>query len=385
MKNPISRRKRGVDRRGKMSFGILGIIAGILVALWGQHQYDIYQQRTQTLLQSFPATPLRCTKIGEDLIPGPEDFTYSKTHNLLFISSHDRRDLFNATGALFVLHPDTGKLQQLDGNYPPYFRPHGIALFENCGSTDTVTLFVISHRFVTPLPNAIEKFTYTVSSGLLTHTQTFENELLVSPNDLLALNCDEILVSNDNFTPNHLLGLVSGAFKIRNSDLIHFDGQNWRSLNLKACYGNGLIIRQDPLTHQEYLIRSSSADYSLLTYAITRSPDGKLISVDRLVTDEKLPLSPDNIEEDVHTGDLIITGHPSLELVLSHAIFRYRVPSAAILYSSPGNYTTIYYNDGNELSASSVATRSNDKTLFVGQVFDSFMLACPQSDAGMLT
>lgn len=367
----------------KMSVGLFGVIAGILVTLWGQHQYDLYQARTQTLLKSFsfPNSTLKCVKIGEeDHLHGPEDFTYSRTHNLLFISSHDRRDMFNATGALFVLSPDSGKLRKLDGNYPPYFRPHGISIFENCESPDTVTIFVISHRFKTPLPHAIEKFTYTISTGLLTHLQTLESELLVSPNDLIALNCDEILVSNDNFTPNHLLGLVSGALKIRNSDLIHFDGQNWRSLNLKACFGNGLIIRKDPSTHREYLIRSSAADYSLLTYEITRSSDGKLLSVEGLVSEEKLPFSPDNIEEDIHTGDLIITGHPSTELFLSHAIFRHRAPSAAVLYSSPGNYTTIYYDDGNQLSASSVATRSNDKTLFIGQVFDPFILACHQSN-----
>jgi hypothetical protein len=366
-----------------MSVGLFGIIAGILCALWGQHQYDLYQQRTQLILKSYSsgasASASHCTKIGQDILHGPEDFTYSKSHNLLFISSHNRRDMFNATGALFVLHPDTGVLHQLDGNYPPFFRPHGLAIVETCGSSDIITIFAISHRFVTRLPHAIEKFTYSITTGRLTHTQTLENEFLVSPNDLIALNCDEVLVSNDNFTPNQLLGLVSGALKIRNSDLIHFDGRNWHNLNLKACFGNGLIIRKDPLTHKEYLIRASAADYSLLTYEITRSADGKLISVDRLVSDERLPFSPDNIEEDVHTGNLIIAGHPSTELFLSHAIFRYRAPSVAVLYSSPGNYSTIYYDDGNQLSASSVATRSNDKTLFVGQVFDSFILGCPSS------
>jgi hypothetical protein len=358
-----------------MSVGLFVVIGAVILALLGQQKYDMHQMRKKQLLSTYSPS-FNCSKVGENLIPGPEDFTLSHQHNLLFISSHDRRDMFKAIGSLFVLNTQTGQLNELKSNYPTNFRPHGITIFENCGSSDVLNIFVISHRFLSSSPHAIEKFSYTVSTQQLHHLQTFENELLVSPNDLIALNCDDLLVSNDNFTPNQFLGLLSGAFKIRNSDLIHFDGQLWKSLNHKVAFGNGLIIRKDETTLKEYLIRSSSADYSLLTYEITRSKDGKLLSIDGLLSDEILPFSPDNIEEDIHTGGLIITGHPSTELFLRHAIFRSRAPSVAVLYASRGNFTTLYYDDGNQLSAASVATRTRDNKLYVGQVFDPFILEC---------
>jgi hypothetical protein len=360
-----------------MSVGLFAFIGAVVLALLGQQKYDIHQMRKSQLLSTYSPS-FNCSKIGEGLLPGPEDFTLSHQHNLLFISSHDRRNMFTAIGSLFVLHTVTGELHQLESNYPANFRPHGIAISENCGSSDVLNIFVISHHFLPNSHHAIEKFSYTISTQQLYHLETLVNELLVSPNDLITLNCDDLLVSNDNFTPNQLLGLLSGAFKIRNSDLLHYEAAagQWKSLNMKVAFGNGLALHKDHVSNKEYLIRSSSADYSLFTYEITRSGDGKLLSVEGLVSQEILPFSPDNIEEDVQTGYLIITGHPSTELFLRHAIFRSRAPSVAVLYASPGNFTTLYYDDGNQLSAASVATRTKDNQLYVGQVFDPFILQC---------
>ena len=351
----------------------------VFTALLFQYHLTIFNNRKERILKDYKS--LQCNQLGLNLLFGPEDITYSSRANLLFISSHNRRDMFNSIGSLFILDTLTDQIELLNITYPPYFRPHGISIYEHCeSSSDIIYLFVISHRFITPLPHVIEKFSYTISTKTLKHLETLEDSLLVAPNDLIALNCNELLVSNDHYTSNMLLGLSHDIFKIKSADLLYYDGKSWKELNKKVAFGNGLILRQDLSTKKELLVRSSSADYSLLTYEITRSKDNNkyLESIDSVVSDETLPFSPDNIEYDVATGDLIITGHHSTELFFAHAIFGLNIaPSVVIQYHSPNNYQTLYYDNGKELSAASVATRTKDKKkLYIGQVFNPYILVC---------
>lgn len=351
----------------------------VILSLLYQFHYKEFNNRKNILNKNY-IKPY-CNKIGLNLLYGPEDLTYSAEHNLLFISSHNRRDMFKSFGSIYILNTLTNNIELLNITYPPYFRPHGISIYEDCGglNDNIIYLFVISHRFTSPLQHAIEKFSYNVNTKEFKHLETLEDPLLVAPNDLLALNCNEILVSNDHYTSNILLGLSHDIFKIRSADLTYYNGKTWKDLNQKVAFGNGLILRKDRTTNKDLLVRSSSADFSLLTYEVTLSKEKDQLfqSIDSIVTDEVLPFSPDNIEEDVATGDIIITGHVSTTMFLGHAIFRINAPSAVIQYTSPNNYQTLYYDDGKELSAASVAARTKDKkTLYIGQVFNPYILAC---------
>lgn len=358
----------------KLIISIFVIISSFLF----QYHFKIFINNKQILLNNYKK-PI-CSKLGlNNNLYGPEDFTYSLKHNLLFISSHNRRDMFNSLGHLFILNTLTDEIELLNITYPINFRPHGISIYEDCGSSNIINIFVISHRFTSSVQHVIEKFSYSVENKELKHIETLQNELLVAPNDLLALNCNEILVSNDHYTSNILFGLSHDLVKVRSADLTYYDGKNWNNLNKKVAFGNGLILHKDQTRNKEVLIRSSSADFSLLTYDITRSKDNNkfLESIDSVVSDEVLPFSPDNIEHDVNTGNIIITGHHSTTLFLGHAIFRTNAPSVVIEYKSPNNYETLYYDDGTELSAASVATRTKDKKkLYIGQVFNPYILVC---------
>lgn len=354
----------------------------IIFSLLFQFYFKKYSNSKNNLLMNYKKP--NCIKLGiNESLYGPEDFTYSSKNNLLFISSHNRRDMFKSFGHLFILNTLTDKIELLNITYPPYFRPHGISIYENCGSSDIINIFVISHKFTSPLHHAIEKFSYSVQTKTLKHIETLQDPSLTAPNDLLALNCNEILVSNDHYTSNVLFGLSHDIVKLRTADVTYYDGKSWKNLNKKVSFGNGLILHQDKLTNKKVFIRASSADYSLLTYDITLSKENNkfLESIDSIISDEILPFSPDNIEEDVSTGNIIITGHHSTTLFLGHAIFRTNAPSVVIEYKSPYNYETLYYDGGKELSAASVATRTKDKKkLYIGQVFNPYILMCTKSE-----
>ena len=61
---------------------------------------------------------------------------------------------------------------------------------------------------------------------------------------------------------------------------------------------------------------------------------------------------------------------------MGHAIFGSLSPSAVLLYRGPGNFSVMYYSDGQELSGCSVAVRTTKGVLYIGQVFDPFILRC---------
>lgn len=339
----------------------------VAIALTLGYQYNRYINRIETLSRTY--APLSCHKIGDHLLHGPEDIAFSRGNGLLFVSSHNRRNM-SSTGSLYTVNVTSEVVRHFDILYPDNFRPHGMAIAQ-CESLEI--LFVISHRHETNMMHTIEVFEYNLEHDSLEHVRTLASSKLVSPNDLIALDCNRLIVSNDHgdgILPRLLWDDVTQS---RRSDMVYFDGKDWHFLNTYAAFGNGLILHHQ--AGRDYLLRSSAADYSLLTYEILQSQDEHLTL--RLVHDEKLPLSPDNIEFDEVTGGVVITGHPSTGQFVLHAALHLPSPSASILYHGFGNYSSLYYDNGQQLSASSVAVRTIDgKKVFIGQVFDSFLLMC---------
>lgn len=355
---------------------VLMVIVAISISL-----YFTQEDKSSAILNGKQPAYGNCHKIGENVVLGPEDMTLA-TDSLAFISSHNRRDM-NSVGALYMIDVASEKIELCTPDYtPPFFRPHGISISQCNGVS---RLFVISHRFEKEFKHHIEVFDHVPGTSNLTYVKTLSHELLTFPNDLLALNCDEIIVSNDHGSDFIPQMLYDDMLSLRKAEMVYFDGNTWHPLlsTPGAAFGNGLIVQRRS-DGKDYLIRSSAGDYSLLTFSMTRNDvvaddlhSGKIHL--NLVHDEKLPFSPDNIELDPVTGGIIITGHPSTAQFIFHALLGVRAPSAVVLYHGPGNFTTLYYDPtGDEISASSVAIRPLPSKLFIGQVFDPFVLVCKQ-------
>jgi arylesterase / paraoxonase len=355
---------------------VLVVIAAISISL-----YFTQDDEDAAILQSTPPGYADCHKIGENIVFGPEDISLA-TENIAFISSHNRRDAASV-GAIYMMDVTTEHIELCEPDFtPPYFRPHGLSI-ANCNGVSR--LFVISHRLEKAFGHYIEVFDHVPGTSKLTHIKSLTHELLVFPNDLIALNCEEIIVSNDHGSDFIPQMLYDDLFKLRKSEMAHYDGKFWHPLPASpaAAFGNGLIVRR-AADGNNYLIRSSAGDSSLLTFAMTRSggegDDHRGGNIElKLVYDEKLPFLPDNIESDPVTGGIIITGHPSTTQFLLHAVLGGRAPSAVILYHAPKLFSTFYYDaTGDEISAASVAIRPFYSKLFIGQVFDPFILVCNQ-------
>lgn len=94
-----------------------------------------------------------------------------------------------------MINTDTDKLIDLGvTNYPNGFRPHGISLFEN---ETYIKLFVISHYELFER-HKIEIFEFHKSNIKLVHIKSLSHVLITHPNDLIAINFNEFLISNDH-------------------------------------------------------------------------------------------------------------------------------------------------------------------------------------------
>lgn len=373
-------------------------------------------------------------------------------NEIIFVSSHDRLHIATVTGEIFAFSAKTDELIPLNVTYPPNFRPHGIAIANGCEALEqnsnnycrinynniqeecvqkVTRLFVISHLDIENGLNAIEVFDFYFSDnggkhpdGTLQHVRTLKHSTLHSPNDLFALGCEEILVSNDRPKGNKWQILMDLLSRKRNADMVYFNLRrvsSWSVVNqvdvtteevskaptqrrvehnakprttkttyspkrVYASYGNGLITL--PLNESfSLLLRSSTADYTLQIYEISHQNKARVTLRDEIL----LPISPDNIELSHMENEVLITGHPYLPFFILYALslklplpqwLRFPAPSAVIKFNAHNhNISLLYYNDGQEISASSVALLGPERDdsvrkLYIGQVFEPFVLSC---------
>jgi hypothetical protein len=165
---------------GFIGFGIL-LIAAIF-------QYIFFNATLKTLEQD--AHEMSCQRLTQSNLYGPEDMTVSALHNVIFISSHNRRE-FATEGAILMLRTDTDEIIRLPADYPDKFHPHGIALFEDA-DTATSRLFVISHLMATIHDDgnhSIEIFDYDHEHKLLRHVESLTHDLIVHPNGMSSSIC----------------------------------------------------------------------------------------------------------------------------------------------------------------------------------------------------
>lgn len=398
----------------------LGFIgAGILLVVV-IFQYIFFSATLQSLEQDAPK--MNCERLLHSDLYGPEDMTMSLLHDVMFISSHNRRD-FATEGAILMLKTDSNEIIKLPAVYPDKFHPHGLALFED-KTSDTSRLFVISHLMSTIHDDgnhSIEVFDFDYNSNSLRHVESLQHPFIVHPNDLLALSKHELLISNDHGEGTKLAGMLDDVLHTPRSDLVYYNGKNSVERQFMVVkvppieFGNGIIAfpstdtgEDGTVTASLTLYRASCTEFALHKYRLNRYISNKNGDVGLDMHEIELiplPIAPDNLEYDPLTGGILIAGHPSTWAFMTHAVLQQRSPSSVMLYdvskerisaktdvttdttlknaTAPNlnpSATSLYYSSGVEISASSVAVRGQGGALYIGQVFDPFILYCKPID-----
>lgn len=290
---------------------------------------------------------------------GAEDITIDRATGFAFVSSDDRRATLAGrpvNGAIFLLRlsdKNPNPVSLTKNLKLPDFHPHGISLYTHPADS-TKWLFVINHK---KHAQVIEIFEF--RDSLLIHRQSVENELIISPNDVVATGKNTFYFTNDHDSKGGVSSwkdfLVIGT-----GQLGYFDGEDVVILAKGIRYANG--VQMSPDGKKIYV--AACTDGSILEYDVR-----PFKQTDRI----KCNTGVDNLEWD-EEGNLWVGAHTKMLAFLSHAKNgTNRSPSEVLKISFPQNQPAavkqIYLNDGNPLSGSSVAAfyRGN---IYVGGVFD---------------
>lgn len=298
-------------------------------------------------------------------LPGSEDLEYSPALKKIFVSSDNRPEKGSnelPSGAIYAFSPtDQAPPERISPNLNFPFHPHGIALWEEQGN---IRLFAVNHR---PEESTLEVFDWV--GGKLSHVRTYSHDVLVTPNDLLALGPEDIFISHDHGSRSHLAQSLEHFTRWGRGYLTHYDGTAFFVVDSGISFANGLAF--DPKNKRLYL--AAMLEKAVRVYDLN-DPNKPLFL-------RSIPLTagPDNIKLDTN-GNLWVAAHPKLLTLKSHSEkHSYPAPSMVIRVKNLDSNTPlaeeVMVDDGKILPAASVALPVGKK-IFLGAIYDPRILEC---------
>lgn len=316
-----------------------------------------------------------CTKMHGP--PGAEDINIDLIRRVAFISAGNGRAVFDQyrTGAtkpipsgdiwLLDMQGPTSAPRPLNVKLDWAFHPHGIDLLylEN-GQRE---LYVINH----PARDQHEVLIFTVRDD---HSLSLKRRVhypeLISPNDITAFSSERFFVTNDHGSArSSMMFWIEDYLGLSRSSVTYFDGESGSFVigGLKSANGIALSGDQQTLYVAEAIGRS-----------VKRFQRGTSIRNWQLKEKLSVPTAVDNL---IWNGpnQLLAGAHPRLFDLLAHFEDPEALsPSHVIAIDSQANpmsYQTLYMDDGQELSGSSVAAML-DGELLIGSVAENHFLSC---------
>lgn len=366
-----------MSRRGRRNIvvglvGVLTIVSFFLVRTLYQSNYFA------TLSPSFDGT---CTSLPSP--PGPEDIELDRRSGIAYVSSTDRRAAIvsgfeSGEGDIFVLDmsaPEEGfmALNASAGSSLEHFLPHGISLYRD--EVGRTTLMAVNHP--TLGENTIEIFDLfeeEVEGAVvrqLVHRRTVSGDLIISPNDVLAIGHDQFYATNDHGSRSGLGSLLEDYLRLDRSSVIYFDGESTTVAAKGLTYANGIAMSEDG----SQVVVAETTDSTVRFY--TRDLEsGDLSLVDKV----EVHTGVDNVDR-AADGSYWIGSHAQLLKFVGHAADKTVLSPSHVIRVVPtengagGKVEQIYLNLGDEISGASVAVEHNGQML-IGQVFDPHVLLC---------
>lgn len=298
-------------------------------------------------------------------LPGVEDMQISYKDNFMLLSSDDRasrRDGNTQQGHLYYMDLTNPSFEpiQLTADFSIPFFPHGISMVET--GAQTYKVYAINH---VDEKHSIEVFMLYQDS--LVFVETLQHESMVSPNDIVAIDGDRFYFTNDHGYTKGLGKLGEEYLGWAVSNVIYFDGGNYREVADGIAYANGINLD----SQRNLLFVASPRDFLVKVYEA--QPDGNL----RFVENINCGTGVDNIEF-APDGKIWIGCHPSLLAFAAYAKGDKAISPSEVItidYRSEGDYSQeiIFLDDGNHMSAATVAPVYKDY-IFVGNVMDDQFL-----------
>jgi arylesterase/paraoxonase len=336
----------------------LGIVVA-LVAAWIVRLY----WRTGEFKRLAPHFAGECTTVTGAV--GAEDIVIHHGAGIAFVSATDRREAMAGRaprGAIYLydLADTTHGLRNLTPNASPEFHPHGVSL--HVGADGRTTLFVVNHERA---QNTIEIYRW--DGNALSHEKTLADPLLVSPNDVHALDHERCFVTNDHANPPGFARTIEEYLQREISNVLYYDGARFREAAGGIGFPNGVKGSPDGRTLYVASTISGSIRLFALDFASgTLTPTGRI----------EVGSGVDNIDVDAD-GRLWVAAHPKLLTFVRHVSDATAPAPSQVFRIDPasGRVAEVYLELGSRLSGSSVAA-FHDGRLLIGPVFDPRFLDC---------
>ena len=299
------------------------------------------------------------------MLPGVEDMQVSYEDDFLLLSSDDRASRRGGTvrqGHLYYIDLNSSSFEpkQLTTNLNIPFFPHGISMIRR--TSHAYKVYAINHVNGT---HSIEVFDLYQDS--LIHIQTKRDNSMVSPNDIVAIDEEQFYFTNDHGFTKGLGKWGEEYLGLAVSNVIYFDGNSYREVAKGIAYANGINLD----FRRNLLFVASPRNFLVKVYQ--RTVDGNL----DFIEDIDCGSGVDNIEF-ANDGKIWIGCHPNLLAFTAYAQGRKPISPSEIItidYRGIGDYSreTIYMDEGNSMSASTVAVSYHDH-IFVGNVMEDHFL-----------
>ncbi|MBG03105.1 MAG: hypothetical protein CMM59_03410 [Rhodospirillaceae bacterium] len=361
---------------------------------------------------------------------GSEDIVMDAM-GVIYISSSDYRIEYNSVprraGAIYRYdvagdgEVKAMRIRSESSRLPSYFEknfaPHGISLLE---MGDAKRLFVINHRIrALPRPADKENLANLLNLPAGEVTQSFveifriekdgDGEMLVHEksvgdrnalakgteprggrgfvlHDLVAVGPQQFFATNN---PRGVQQAIDVTF-FRNpiGNIVYYDGASYQVVKDRIDFADGINISPD----NRHLYTATVLDGDLVTYKTNLNPAGetqpKEVTLDEVTPRIRLGGHLDNLEwSNGRREAILVASHPS---IAAFGLQRAQAPVKAasrimqVSINKDGmpdvkSAKIVYWNDGSQVSAASVAAYYKDKKrerLIVGSPFEDRFLAC---------
>jgi arylesterase / paraoxonase len=304
-----------------------------------------------------------CTIVGG--VVGAEDIVIDHAKGLAFVSAADRRA--SLAGApprggtyLYDLADAEHRLRKLTPDASPEFFPHGVSL--HVGPDGRTTLLVVNHERG---KHSIEVYRW--DGERLSHAKTIADPLMVSPNDVHAIDHERFFVTNDHANPPGWARTVEEYLQREISNVLYYDGARFHEAAAGIGLPNGVNGSPDGRT----LYVASTITGSIRLFALDPA-NGALTPSGRI----EVGSGVDNIDVDAG-GRLWVAAHPKLLTFVHHISHPTALAPSQVFRIEPasGRVEEVFLDLGSRLSGSSVAA-FHDGRMLVGAVFDPKFLDC---------
>ena len=278
----------------------------------------------------------------------------------LSLYSYEKKDSLSNQGAIFYYDLDSRELINLTSHLDFEFHPHGISIFNSFDGN--LYLNAVNH---TSRGHFIMSFM--LSDDKLILLNEISDSMLVSPNDIVMINQNQFYVTNDHGSRKMRGKLIEDYLQLAKSNVLFYDGVDFKVVVNKLKYANGINISRDLKT----LYVSETVGKKITIY----NRDINTSDID-LINTINIDSGLDNIELD-REGNLWIGSHPRIFDFVKHAKNEINISSSQVIMVTKDNYEVIeiFLNDGSNLSGSSVAS-VYDNNLLIGAVFEDHFLHC---------